>query len=123
MNAALTKRLRELEGELKRDRNKGGGYDLDGISLKENDGAELWEYKLKEHLRRYWKGYEVVKIELQPNLLGQFIFRRVHLKGQTHANISYVRVVHFCKRARIQNWKDSWWYVNERKVGKRSGKI
>jgi len=106
MNAALTKRLKVLKGKLKRDRKEGGGYDLDDILLKEGG---LWEYKLKEHLSRYWKGWKVIKIEPQSNLLGQFIFRAVYFEVG--------RVIHLCKRARIQNWQDSWWFMNERKVG------
>lgn len=105
MNATLAKRLKELEGELKQDSRKGGGYDLDDILLKED---ELWEFKLQEHLSRYWKDWKVIKIELQSNLLGHYIFRAVYFEVG--------RVVHFCKRARIQNWKDSWWFMNERRV-------
>lgn len=103
--AKLTQRLKVLKEELKRDRKEGGGYDLDDILLKED---EAWEYKLQEHLSRYWKHHQVIKIELQSNLLRQFIFRAVHFEDG--------RVVHFCKRARIQNWQDSWWFMNERKV-------
>lgn len=105
MNATLAKRLKVLKEELELSSSAGGGYDLDAILCSQ---TEIWEYKLQDHLRRYWKGYKVVKIKLQSNLLGQSIFRAVHFEDG--------RVIHLCKRARIQNWKDSWWFVNERKV-------
>jgi len=107
MNATLAQRLKKLEGELKLLYLEGGGYDLDHILLKEN---EIWEYKLQDHLRRYWKDWKVIKIKPQSNLLGQFIFRAVYFEVG--------RVIHLCKRARIQNWQDSWWFINERKVRK-----
>jgi len=105
MNATLAKRLKVLKEELELSSNAGGGYDLDDILLKE---GRLWEYKLEEHLRRYWKGWKVIAIKPQSNLLGQFIFRAIHFEVG--------RVIHLCKRARIQNWQDSWWFMNERKV-------
>lgn len=105
MNATLTQRLKVLKSEIELSKNAGGGYDLDAILCSQ---AELWDHKLEEHLRRYWKRHQVIKIELQSNLLGQFIFRAIHFEDG--------RVIHLCKRARIQNWKDSWWFMNERRV-------
>ena len=104
----LAQRLQVLKEELELSEDAGGGYDLDAILRSQ---TEVWEYKLEEHLHRYWKGHQVIKIELQSNLLGKFIFRAVHFEDG--------RVIHLCKRARIQNWNDSWWFMNERRVGRR----